>query len=71
MTKVQAVYSLSRKLGDADLESLSRVHSVYGIYQARVNPSLDELQVEYDASRLTRSDLQARLEQFGLPLQAA
>jgi hypothetical protein len=68
MTKVQNTYKLSRPLVEADAENLKRVHSIYGIYFVRLNPTASELLVEYDASRLTPQDLQATLEQHGLPI---
>ena len=71
MTKVQNTYKLSRALVDTDAENLKRVHSVYGIYFVRVNPSASELLVEYDASRLTPRDMQATLEQYALPVIAS
>ncbi len=71
MTKVQTSYALSRALADKDFESLSRLTSVYGIFFAKVAPSLDKLLIEYDASRLTPSQLQAVLEQRGLPIKVA
>jgi hypothetical protein len=68
MTKMQHTYRLSRALGDADLAAVSRIHSVYGIFQARVRPSLDELFVEYDATRFSANDVKAVLERSGIPL---
>lgn len=68
MTKVQVTYKLSRPLTDADFNNIARVHSVYGILAARIKPALDELFVEYDASRLSPSDVRGALEQQGLPI---
>jgi hypothetical protein len=68
MTKVQTTYPLSRKLTDEDSASLGRVHSVYGILAARPQPSLEELWMEYDASRLTPLDVTATLRRHGLPI---
>jgi hypothetical protein len=68
MTKVQLTYKLSRPLTDKDLENISRVHAVYGMFAVRLLPTGNELFVEYDASRLTPKEVQATLEQFGLPL---
>ena len=48
MTKVQTTFKLSRSLDDKDLKNISRVHAVYGIFAARVQPSGNELFVEYD-----------------------
>lgn len=69
MTKVQTTYGLSRALDDRDFENVSRLTSVYGIFFAKVAPSLDSLLIEYDASRLSPSQLQAVLEQRGLPIK--
>lgn len=68
MTKLQTAYKLSRKLGDEDMQSLSRLTSVYGIFLAKITSSLDELRLEFDASRLTIDDLESVLEQHGLPI---
>ncbi|HJY05440.1 MAG TPA: hypothetical protein VJ323_03940, partial [Bryobacteraceae bacterium] len=63
-------YPLSRKLTDEDSASLVRVHSVYGILAVRPQRSLEELWMEYDASRLTPLDLTATLRTHGLPIIA-
>jgi hypothetical protein len=68
MTKVQTAYKLSRKLGDEDIENLSRLPTVYGVIMAKISPALDELLIEYDASRLTVHDLESVLGQRGLPI---
>jgi hypothetical protein len=68
MTKMQHTYRLSRALGDDDLNQISRLHSVYGIFQAQVRPSLDELFVEYDATRFSSDDVKTVLERHGIPL---
>ena len=69
MTKVQTTFKLSRTLKDQDLESISQIHSVYGMFTTRVQPSGDELFVEYDASRLSLKEVRGTLEQHGLPLK--
>jgi hypothetical protein len=71
MTKVQTAYKFYRSLGDEDLESLSKLPSVYGIFFAKVAPSLDSMLIEYDASRLTHDQLNAILETHGLPITRA
>jgi hypothetical protein len=71
MTKIQTTYKLSRALGDDDLTAISRVHSVYGILKARIaGPALDQLEVEYDATRLYPADLREMLERHGIPILA-
>ena len=68
MTKVDVTFKLWRALTDRDLESISHIHAVYGILTARVQPSGDELFVEYDASRLLPAEVRGTLEQNGIPL---
>jgi hypothetical protein len=68
MTKVDATFKLSRALTDRDLESISRMHAVYGILAARVVAPGDELFVEYDASRLFPAEVRGTLEEHGIPL---
>jgi hypothetical protein len=70
MTKVQVTYKLFRPLTDADFSNIARIHSVYGILAARMKATLDELFVEYDASRLSAGDVRSKLEQHGLPIAA-
>ena len=69
MTKVQLQYDLVRPLTDDDAPAVADVHSWYGMLRVQVAPSLDRLQVEYDASRLTEKDVEAVLQRFGLPIQ--
>ncbi len=68
MTKVQTTFTLSRPLADEDLKEIARVHSVYGMLTTRVEPSGDVLFIEYDASRLSKKEVSAILEEHGLPL---
>jgi hypothetical protein len=70
MAKVTLRYKLPRPLGDEDLENLARVHSVYGIVRVQVAPSLDEITVDYDASRLTKKDVEAVLAAHSIPVRA-
>jgi hypothetical protein len=71
MTKVTLHYDLSRPLSDFDLESLARVHSVYGMVRVQVAPTLDKITVDYDASRLMKRDVEAVLARHDIPIQAA
>ena len=68
MTKVDVTFKLARDLSDQDFENISRIHAVYGIFAARVQPSGDELFVEYDAARLSPLEVRGTLEEHGLPL---
>ena len=68
MTKVQTKVKLSRPLEDSDSDNVSRVHSVYGILALRVQPSLNELFVEYDYGRLSLKEVRAILAEHGIPI---
>jgi Ribonuclease G/E len=70
MTKVQTTFKLSRPLTDRDLKEISRVHSIYGMLTTRVEPSGDALFIEYDASRLSKKEVSAVLEEHGFPLSS-
>jgi len=67
MTKVQTTFQLARELNDPQLKSLSHLHAVYGILAARVLPS-NELFIEYDASRLSPSEVRGTVQQHGIPI---
>ncbi len=69
MTKIQLQYDLVRPLTDADASKVADVHSWYGIFKVQPSASLDHLDVEYDASRLSEKDVEAVLQRFGLPIQ--
>ena len=69
MTKVQLHYDLTHPLTDEDAGNIATVHSVYGILQVRVAPSLDRITVDYDASRLVERDVEAALIRNGVPIR--
>jgi len=69
MTKVRLEYTLIRPLTDQDASAVGDVHSTYGIERVKLAPSLDCLEVEYDASRLSENDVEAVLQRFGLPIE--
>lgn len=69
MTKVTLHYDLLRPLEDADLPSLANVHSVYGIVRVQATPPLTAITVDYDASRMMKSDVEATLARFGIPIR--
>ena len=67
MTKVQTTFRLTHELNDHELKGISHLHAVYGIFAARVLHS-NELLIEYDASRLSSSDVRGAVEQRGIPI---
>ena len=68
MTKVTLHYDLSRPLSDSDLDNIAKVHSTYGIVRVLVEPSLDKLTVDYDASRLMEREVESILTRHGIPI---
>jgi hypothetical protein len=67
MTKVQRTFRLSRELDDQELQRIGHIHAVYGILAARLKTAT-ELFVEYDATRLTKAEVEGTLEENGIPL---
>jgi hypothetical protein len=70
MTKVTLHYNLERPLTDDDLAGISDVHSTYGMARVQVAPALDKIVVDYDASRLKKSDVEAELLRHGIPIHS-
>ncbi|HUS07626.1 MAG TPA: heavy-metal-associated domain-containing protein [Bryobacteraceae bacterium] len=68
MTKMQLKYDLLRPLDDKSMDSIARVHSVYGIQRVLVDPGMKSITVEYDATRLNPLEVEAALQKAGIPL---
>lgn len=68
MTKIQTGYALLRKIDDDDAEAISNVHGYYGIQKVTVASSLDHITVDYDASRMSPSDLDNVMVTYGVPI---
>lgn len=71
MTKVELEYDLVRKLEDADADAVARVHGFYGIQKVNIAPSLEKINVAYDASRLSPRDVEGALVRYGVPIRRA
>ena len=74
MASTEIRFRLLKPLDEAGLERLACLHSVYGIHRVRPSEDLEEITVDYDASRLTPEQVEALLRRFGLaaePLPAA
>lgn len=67
MTKVELHFDLVRPLDESLMARLAAAHSIYGIHRAQLDPSLDAVTVEYDATRLTADEVEAALHQAGIP----
>ncbi len=68
MTKVQLHYPLVRPLDDSDFDAVARATSYYGIVRVKVAATLDAVEVDYDASRLSEKDVEASLQRAGIPV---
>lgn len=68
MTKVQTNFKLSRPLNDNDLQAIARMHAIYGFLAVRVQPSGEELFVEYDFSRLSAKEVRGAVQENGIPI---
>lgn len=71
MTKVQIRFRLQKPLDDAMMERLSDTTALYGIQKIKVDPSLDGLLVEYDATRLRPAEVESALAGAGIPVRSA
>ncbi|HEU5022587.1 MAG TPA: hypothetical protein VFT60_11875 [Bryobacteraceae bacterium] len=65
MTKVQRFFQTDRALDENLMEQLANVNSIYGIERVKMEPS-GRLMVEYDATRLNRSQVEGILERSGI-----
>jgi hypothetical protein len=61
MTKVQIRFKLQRPLDDVLLARISDAHAFYGIFRIALNPSMDGMTVEYDATRLKPAEVESAL----------
>jgi hypothetical protein len=68
VTKVQIRLRLQKPLDDAALAHLAAANAIYGIQKLRVAPTLDAVEVEYDATRLKRADVVSALSVAGVPV---
>ncbi|HTB14093.1 MAG TPA: hypothetical protein VK752_21120 [Bryobacteraceae bacterium] len=68
MTKVTLHYSLERPLTEPELGSVADLTSTYGIARVQMAPGLDKIIVDYDASRMMKSDVESVLHRHGLPI---
>jgi copper chaperone CopZ len=66
MTKVEVSYALAAPLSGEALETIARLHGVYGLQAVKVAPALDALTVLYDATRLRPAEVDRILLDAGL-----
>jgi copper chaperone CopZ len=66
MTKVDVTFRLARPLDEILMTRIAAAHGIYGITRVRLSPTLDEIAVEFDASRLAEADVEAALHRAGI-----
>jgi hypothetical protein len=71
MTKVQIRFRLQKPLDDIQLQRLGDTNAFYGIQWVKLNPSMDGLTVEYDATRLRPAEVESALAGAGIPVERA
>lgn len=69
MTKILLAYDLVRPFTEDDTKAIAAIHGYYGFNRVKLAPTLDKIEVEYDASRLTEKDVEAALVRFGIPVK--
>jgi hypothetical protein len=69
MTFLEVVFSYEPPVGERELAALNGVRDVYGIRLVRFHQERNAVTVEYDASRLTKSDIEFMLRNAGIRLQ--
>ncbi len=69
MTKVQKRFQLQKPLDEALMQQIADAHSIYGIERIVIGSSNQDLLVEFDATRLRAANVEAALQQAGIPAQ--
>jgi len=70
MTKAQTRFRLPKPLDDSSLNSLAAANSIYGIHRLKLSPAMDELMVEYDATRLRPAEVESALATAGILIES-
>ena len=64
-------FRLPKPLDDAQLQRLGDANAFYGIQWIRLNPAMDGLTVEYDATRLRPAEVESALAGAGIAVERA
>ena len=68
MTKVQIRFRIEKPLDEMLLARISDAHALYGIQRVQLDPSMQTLTVEYDATRLRPAEVEAAIAGAGIPI---
>ena len=63
MTFLQAIVAYETPVGEREMSALNGVHDGYGICLMKFSQEMNTVTIEYDASRLTRSDIEFMLSE--------
>ena len=69
MTLLQVTFIYAAPLRESTLRALDEVREVYGVRQISLNDCDHAIQLEYDGSRLSESDIAALLRDAGVDLR--
>jgi hypothetical protein len=69
MTLMDATFSYASLPRESEMRALDHLREVYGMRQLTFDETTHSIRVEYDASRLTESDVAALLRAAGISLQ--
>jgi hypothetical protein len=69
MTFLEAVFPYEPPVGERELRALDGIREVYGIRLVSFDEKMHRVLVEYDASRLTPSDIAFMLRNAGIRAQ--
>ena len=69
MTFLEIVLPYEPPVGERQLSSVNSMHDVYGIRAVKFNQQVNTVAVEYDASRLTKGDIEFMLRNAGIRLR--
>jgi hypothetical protein len=71
VTRVELTFRLRDIHGSEQLlERIARAQATYGIFRIQLGSNLDEVRVEYDATRLSPEDALAVFTRVGIPVQS-
>ena len=69
MTLVELTYRLQVPLRPEQFRALGTLANAYGLRRFRVNEQLQQISIEYDASRLRESQVARILRQSGIAVE--
>jgi allophanate hydrolase subunit 1 len=68
MTRVQVNFHLRKPLEESEYHSIAQAHATYGIEKITLAPGMQDVKVEYDATRLRPAEVEAILATAGIPI---